>query len=91
MSLTNPEIQSGISIHRSVEEIQAFLDEIERVYMLDHPSREGTERRSVKRMNVTMPVEITPLGDASEPSQICHHAITRDISTMGVGLDFGVR
>ncbi len=44
------------------------------------------ERRAVERMAVTIPVSITPLDDEFKPCNYQLNAITRDLSSKGVGL-----
>ena len=73
-------------IQRLAEEVSSFVDEIESVYMLDRPRQSGDDRRAVERMNVTMPLVLTPLDDEFRPLSYQHHAITRDLSCKGVGL-----
>lgn len=73
-------------VHPSAEQIFAFVNEIERAYMLDRPRPYGSDRRAVERMNLTIPLELAPLDDELRPLGYQHHAITRDISSKGVGL-----
>lgn len=72
--------------HCSPEHIHSFVNEIESTYLLDRPRKIGTERRAVERMAVTMPVGITPLDEQLKPSNYELNAITRDLSSKGVGL-----
>ena len=71
---------------RTADQVRLFVELIETVYMFDCPQNFGTERRAVKRMNVTMPVRMTPLDNDFKPLSYEYHAITRDLSTKGVGL-----
>ncbi len=71
---------------RSADQVRSFVNLIETVYMFDRPLDFGTERRAVERMNVTMPVRITPLDNELKPLSYEFHAITRDLSVNGVGL-----
>jgi len=71
---------------RSTEEVHSFIKTIEKVYMLDRPITGDTDRREVERMNITMPVGITPLHKDSQVLNFLHHGITRDISCKGIGL-----
>lgn len=80
-SLSLPTKQS-----RSAAQIRAFVKEIEAVYLLESPQVIGIERRFSERMNVTMPVSVLALDDEMNPLDYRYHAVTRDISTTGVGL-----
>jgi hypothetical protein len=72
--------------HGSPKHIHSFVNEIESMYLLDTPRKIGTERRTVERLAVTMPVRITPLDDQLKPLSYELNAITRDLSSKGVGL-----
>lgn len=70
----------------SPDNIRSFVNAIESTYLLDRPRKIGTERRSVERLAVTMPVGIKPLDEQLRPLSYELNAITRDLSTKGVGL-----
>lgn len=71
---------------KSAEEVRAFIKDVEKAYLLESSRVNGTERRSVERMNVTMPVRVTTLNDQLKPLDYHYHAVTRNISANGVGL-----
>ena len=70
---------------RSADEIRSFIREVEMAYLLECSRVNRNERRSAERMNVTMPVRVTALDDRLEPLDYHYHAVTRNISTTGVG------
>ena len=70
----------------TVEQVDSFVKQIESAYLLDRPRKNGSERREVERLTVTMPVEITPLDEHQQPLSYQLNAITRDLSSKGVGL-----
>jgi hypothetical protein len=78
--------RTNSSRHRLSKEVNALVDEIEEVYMLDRPRRCDDDRREMERMSVTIPLVVTPLDDRLRPLAYHHQAITRDISRKGVGL-----
>lgn len=71
---------------KSADEVREFVNNVEAAYLLDYSRGNGIERRSVDRMNVTMPVRVTALDDQFEPLDYHYHAVTRNISINGVGL-----
>ena len=81
--VTAPKITDRL---KSAEEVRSFIKAVEVAYLLECSQGNGTERRSIERMNVTMPVRVTALNDQFEPLDFHYHAVTRNISTNGVGL-----
>jgi phage terminase large subunit-like protein len=77
--------QSNLRLN-SADQVLAFIKDLEQAYLLDCSRVIGTERRAADRMNVTMPVRVTALDDQLEPLDYHYHAVTRNISTTGVGL-----
>ena len=74
------------SFHQPEHEIRKFVEEVESYYMLDRSRPQGIERRDVERINVTIPVLVTRLDENFIPMEYQYHAISRDISSNGVGL-----
>ena len=72
--------------HPTAEQVVSFVNKLERAYMLDRPRKHGTERRAVERLSLTVPITVAPLNDDLHPLGYEHHAVTRDISSKGVGL-----
>ena len=65
----------------SADEISSFVSWLAREYFLD-----GPDRRSEPRYRVTLPVNVRPLDDLLKPVGYQVRAVTRDISTGGIGL-----
>ena len=70
---------------KSASDVRNFVGQVSSKYLLDRP-RYGVERRSAERMAVTIPVTITPLDDELKSLGYEFSAITRDISSLGIGL-----
>ena len=74
-------------LKKKIGEVTSFVEVIAREYLLDDELREANEeKRSEKRVNITLPVILTPLDDDFWPMDYRVHAVTRDLSTEGVGL-----
>ena len=71
---------------KSTNQISEFMKQVEAIYLLEYAKTIGVERRNSKRMPITMPVCVTELDEHFQPTDYQHHAVTRDISTTGVGL-----
>lgn len=83
MQTTHP---TAKTCHQSAEQIRSFVKKLETVYLLDRPGKSTDERRSAERMNVTMPVLVTPLDSDFQPLSFQAKAVTRDVSSVGAGL-----
>lgn len=71
---------------KSAGAIRSFIKDVEVAYLLECSRFKDAERRSVGRMDVTMPVHVTALDDQWEPLDYHYHAVTRNLSHKGVGL-----
>ena len=78
--------QIETTIDHSAEQIHRFVRRVESGYMLDRPGKSKDDRRSEERLNVTMPVRVTPLDNNFKPHGYQSHAVTRDVSSLGAGL-----
>lgn len=65
--------------------IQTVVNAIELAYMLDTPL-DGRDRRSHKRLAITMPVVVETLDESFQKLPCRHETISRDISPTGIGL-----
>jgi len=79
-------IPQAETIYRSADEVYSFIKAIEAIYMLDQPIPDDTDRRETERVNLTMPVVITPQHEDYPELNYLHRGITRDISHKGIGL-----
>lgn len=70
----------------STQHAESLVSAIEKIYMLDRPITIDGERRQHQRMNVTMPVVITPLDNQLQTLDYKYHAVSRDICRSGIGL-----
>ncbi len=74
-------------LKKKIAEVTNFVEVIAREYLLDDELRsENEEKRSEKRIGITLPVIITPLDEDFWPMDYRVHAVTRDLSTEGVCL-----
>ena len=67
-------------------DIRKFVSQVSNNYLLDRPHKHGTERRSAQRLAVTMPATVIPLDKHFEPMDYKVNAISRDLSSLGIGL-----
>ena len=79
-------VTQTINCLTSTDQVRAFVNDVEKAYLLESSRVIGMERRSIERMNVTMPVRVTALNDDFEPLDYHYHAVTRNLSISGVGL-----
>ena len=62
-------------------DIRAFVDLMANAYMLD-----GPDRRAERRIRITLPVIVQRLDEKGQPLEPALHAVTRDLSSQGIGL-----
>ena len=62
-------------------EIRDFVELMASAYLLD-----GPDRRSERRIRITLPVIVERLDERGQPLEFPVHAVTRDLSARGIGL-----
>ena len=74
-------------LKKKVSEVTSFVELLAREYLFDQELRSTEEeRRAEHRINITLPVVLTPLDEDFWPLDYRVHAVTRDISSKGCGL-----
>ncbi len=75
-----------IRLLQTAAETKAIIEQIKRAYLLDSPPKYSWERRRAERLEVTLPVVLTPLDENFNAGTYYYGGVTHDISHSGVGL-----
>jgi hypothetical protein len=63
------------------DDVRSFVERLAREYFFD-----GPDRRAEPRLRITMPLILEPLDDRLRPLNYQVRAVTRDLSSKGIGL-----
>ena len=75
-----------IRLLQNSSEIKAIIEQMRQAYLLDSPPSYSWERRAGNRLEITVPVVITPLDENFTAGTYYYGGVTHDISESGIGL-----
>ena len=78
--------ESPIHLLQTSAEMKAIVEQIKRAYLLDSPPKYTWERRRAERLEVTIPVVLTPLDENFKAGTYFYGGVTHDVSSNGIGL-----
>ena len=74
------------AVSPSDRDVEAFIERIKKLYHYDQPAEFALEKRRSQRYRITIPINVTPLGDDFDQAGYTCRGVSRDISATGVGL-----
>ncbi len=80
------QLQISRLLNQTSQRVQKFVDGIRATCQQPGRTTNHVERRGRERLEVTMPIWVTPLNDELEPLGTRCKGITRDVSLTGAGL-----